>query len=181
MKIIIREIPKQGLQLHFASDRDPWFQSCLKDSLADLHQPGTPGLADITLLRTGANVDCDGEIACDCFPTCSRCLKVFRCHLEIPFHLILAPLYESEQELKRLEKEEVELVKEDLGFTYYEGDRFSLSNIIREQVILSVPMQPLCQARCKGLCSQCGQNLNEGTCRCKPKSAQTRLASLIKK
>lgn len=178
MEIIVKDIPEAGLELHFVSNRDGWFKHCLVDSLAELYQKEDRGRADITLLRTGLNVDCSGRMVCDCFPTCSRCLKVFRYPLDLPFHLTLAPLYESEQELKRLQKDEVELVKEDLEFAYYEGDRFDLGAILREQIILGVPMQPLCKETCKGLCPKCGQNLNEGTCQCQPAQADPRWTPL---
>lgn len=179
MEIIVKDIPEEGLQLHFISNQEVWLQNCLVDSLGEFYQKEDQGLVEVKLFRTGVNVDCAGRIRCDCFPTCSRCLKVFRQPLDIPFHLTLAPLYESEQELKRLEKEGVELVREDLEFSYYEGNRFSLSGILREQVILNLPIQPVCDPKCKGLCPKCGQNLNEAPCRC-PKEGNPKRWSTLK-
>jgi len=37
---------------------------------------------------------------------------------------------------------------------------------IREEIILSYPVSPLCNIDCKGLCQKCGKNLNEGGCNC---------------
>jgi len=42
-----------------------------------------------------------------------------------------------------------------------------LTDDIRQQIVMEYPMKPLCREDCKGVCPQCGQNLNEGTCSCK--------------
>jgi uncharacterized protein len=52
---------------------------------------------------------------------------------------------------------------------YYHGEQLDLTPMLREQVILAAPMQPLCKEDCAGLCSTCGQNLNERRCACEPK------------
>lgn len=55
----------------------------------------------------------------------------------------------------------------DLYYPYREGDTFlETTDEIREVMILSYPAKFLCEERCKGLCGQCGANLNEGECRC---------------
>ncbi len=54
---------------------------------------------------------------------------------------------------------------------WFEGDHLDLVPMLREQVILAAPMQPLCREECLGLCSQCGQNLNERRCGCPPEQA----------
>jgi uncharacterized protein len=51
---------------------------------------------------------------------------------------------------------------------YYQGEQLDLTPMLREQIILAAPMQPLCKEDCAGLCSKCGQNLNEGRCACEP-------------
>ena len=43
-----------------------------------------------------------------------------------------------------------------------------VSDDVREDLLLEIPGFPLCQAGCKGLCARCGQDLNEGACRCVP-------------
>ena len=51
---------------------------------------------------------------------------------------------------------------------WYQGDHLDLVPMLREQVILAAPMQPVCREDCPGLCPQCGQNLNERRCDCPP-------------
>ena len=43
-----------------------------------------------------------------------------------------------------------------------------LTDNLREEVILDYPLKPLCRQDCLGLCPSCGQNLNQGKCKCKP-------------
>lgn len=47
-------------------------------------------------------------------------------------------------------------------------ERLDVSSDVREDVLLEIPGFPLCDTRCKGLCAQCGQDLNEGPCGCPP-------------
>jgi uncharacterized metal-binding protein YceD (DUF177 family) len=51
---------------------------------------------------------------------------------------------------------------------------------LREQILLTLPMHPLCRPDCKGLCSTCGHNLNEGPCNCSTEEIDPRLADLKK-
>ena len=53
-----------------------------------------------------------------------------------------------------------------------------LTEALREQILLALPMQPLCRADCQGLCVQCGKNLNEGTCDCVQDTIDPRLVKL---
>lgn len=49
---------------------------------------------------------------------------------------------------------------------HFQGDLINLSDCLREQVLLSLPMKYTCKEDCRGLCSQCGQNLNYQDCNC---------------
>jgi uncharacterized protein len=54
----------------------------------------------------------------------------------------------------------------DLEITYLSHDNIDLSDVISEQLQLQVPFQPLCKDTCKGICSNCGADLNSGRCAC---------------
>ena len=54
----------------------------------------------------------------------------------------------------------------DLDIEFYTDDAIDINEIIRNQIILAVPFNPLCKEDCKGLCPQCGMNRNHGTCEC---------------
>ena len=55
---------------------------------------------------------------------------------------------------------------EDLEFSLYDGEEVEVSPLLREQLLLALPTRPLCQDECRGLCSQCGVNLNLKSCSC---------------
>lgn len=64
--------------------------------------------------------------------------------------------------------EPIEEAEEEDEVYLYQGDHLDLAPMVREQVILAAPMQPLCREDCLGLCPQCGQNLNDRRCACPP-------------
>jgi uncharacterized protein len=59
------------------------------------------------------------------------------------------------------------------------GDQLELGEMLREQVILAEPMQPLCRVACRGLCPVCGQDLNERPCAC-PEARQASPFAVLK-
>src|SRR5207344_1906733 len=73
---------------------------------------------------------------------------------------------------------EREIEEDDLTTAFYENDEIDLGHLMHEQFVLSLPMKPLCEEACKGLCPECGTNLNRGTCDCKPVWEDPRLAAL---
>jgi uncharacterized protein len=68
---------------------------------------------------------------------------------------------------------------EDADEEVFDGKKIDLDPIVREQVLLALPMSAVCREDCKGLCAQCGQNLNEKKCGCEPKVTDPRLAPLM--
>ncbi len=61
---------------------------------------------------------------------------------------------------------------------YYDGEELDITEDIRDMVILSLPMKPLCSDTCKGLCPKCGTNLNEEKCNCVLEEIDPRLEKL---
>ena len=94
---------------------------------------------------------------------CDRCLQTFQQREDADLHTYLAPLHERK---KKTLRDVDDLVQEDMEFSFYEGDRVDLSEILREQLELHEPMKHLCREECLGLCQRCGKNLNDGPCGC---------------
>ena len=65
--------------------------------------------------------------------------------------------------------DEIELTEDDLGVLNLSEPNFDSRPLTLEQIHLGIPMKPLCRDDCKGLCGNCGSDLNEGPCRCAPK------------
>jgi uncharacterized protein len=63
-------------------------------------------------------------------------------------------------------EEEVEIVEDELMIGFFSGDGVNLADVVREQVLLSVPMKIVCRPDCRGLCPVCGENRNDKECDC---------------
>jgi len=103
---------------------------------------------------------------------CSRCVEPYRLVVDAPFDLRYLPASTASTEAER------EVEDEDLETSYYRDDRIDVNELLREQFYLALPMKPLCRDDCRGLCPQCGTNLNASTCACAPASEDPRLAIL---
>jgi uncharacterized protein len=103
---------------------------------------------------------------------CSRCLEPFEVPVDARFDLRYAPQSENAGH------GEIEVGDDDLATAFYREGLVDLIELLREQFVLALPMKPLCQEACKGLCRECGSNLNKTQCDCAPKWEDPRLAPL---
>ena len=69
---------------------------------------------------------------------------------------------------KEAAEEQHELQAEDLNIAVFDGEGIELDDLVREELLLALPVNVLCREDCKGLCPQCGQDLNLGSCECEP-------------
>jgi uncharacterized protein len=76
----------------------------------------------------------------------------------------------------RVEEKSLDAGEAEMGF--YEGDGLELKDVLREFVLLALPMQKLCNENCKGICPVCGQNRNQSECRCQSNAGDDRWAAL---
>ncbi|MEG3641457.1 YceD family protein [Magnetococcus sp. PR-3] len=90
---------------------------------------------------------------------CSRCLKSFDQQLEGQ----VDRWYATGEDPHNGSSGELALTDE---LVYLEDDLFTLPPLVDEELMLHLPMLPLCSEGCKGICAQCGANLNESACRC---------------
>lgn len=104
--------------------------------------------------------------------TCDRCLEASRRPIDLEFDLFYRPMKTIARE------EEIELKPSELEIGFYEGNGLELDDVLKEQVLLALPMKRICRDDCKGLCPRCGQNLNLGKCACKAEKIDARLAGL---
>jgi DUF177 domain-containing protein len=112
--------------------------------------------------RAEAEIRINGTLTTTVECPCSRCLEAARMALSKPFDLFFR---ERDKEMFD-EDEEVELDEEDTRTAFFTGTKLAIADILREQVLLALPMKVLCRVDCKGLCPICGINLNSGTCTC---------------
>jgi uncharacterized protein len=103
---------------------------------------------------------------------CARCLDPVEKDLSGDFDLIFRP------ESVDVDPGERAISEEETEIGYYEESGLLLEDVVREQVLLSLPSRTLCQEICKGLCPHCGQNLNGGVCNCGEAPADPRWNAL---
>jgi uncharacterized protein len=103
---------------------------------------------------------------------CSRCLEPFQLPVDAEFDLRYQPHALNTGEGER------EIEEDDLTTAFYRNDEIDLTQLMREQFYLSLPMKPLCRPDCQGLCAVCGTNLNLASCDCKRDWDDPRLAAL---
>ncbi len=113
----------------------------------------------IRLHRSGEQVNARGNIKTTVSLPCVRCLEPFHMKIDSDFDVILFPA-------GLIEKTNPALKADDMEYVFFEGDQIDISRVIMEQVNLFMPLRPLCNEACKGLCSKCGKNLNYENCQC---------------
>ena len=63
-------------------------------------------------------------------------------------------------------KEELSVTAAEAEVGYYQGEGLLLEDVLREQVLLALPLKAICRDDCRGLCPHCGKNLNLEQCDC---------------
>ncbi len=103
---------------------------------------------------------------------CARCLDPVAREIRRDFDLLYRPQgADAGQDELHLEAKEVDVA-------YYRGEGVLLEDVLREQVLLAVPIKTVCREDCKGLCPRCGQNLNANPCGCAPADSDARWSGL---
>ncbi len=112
---------------------------------------------DIVLSKTKKNVELSVHLKYKLRLQCSRCLDFFIKEFDEHEMLVLR----QGQEHVHMEGQ---MHDEDIYTYFYADDEVDISPFVRDVIILSVPLKPLCKPDCKGLCPVCGANLNRETC-----------------
>ena len=115
-----------------------------------------------TAERAGEEIRIAGNLSGTMEMSCSRCLEPARCDIQKSFDLFFR---ERDEDLFD-EDQDVELTEEDTRTAFFTGTQLAIGDVLREQVLLALPMKALCRVDCKGLCPVCGTNRNQNTCSC---------------
>ena len=169
MKINVSKVPEGGMSLKFERD-GVWFRENLSGTATGDFELERIGI-DCTARRMKENVFVEGTVVTTVGMPCCRCLKMIRLPIRSSFKYTFTPLPLKTQD-------ELELTAEDLDFAHYEGDAIDLDMVIFEQILLQIPMKPLCAESCRGLCPHCGIDLNAASCNCRDEALDERLSAL---
>jgi uncharacterized protein len=104
--------------------------------------------------------------------SCARCLEPVKQDVRRSFELLYRPLGTDAG------REELSVTAAEADVGYYQGEGLLLEDVLREQILLEVPLKSICREDCKGLCAHCGKNLNDGACSCAEPIEDPRWAAL---
>ncbi|OGP93843.1 MAG: hypothetical protein A2Z19_00735 [Deltaproteobacteria bacterium RBG_16_54_18] len=126
----------------------------------------------LLLQRTRKGIEVKGTIRTAVVLPCARCLKEFTLPIASECEeSFLLPKYAPAEE-------DTELANDDMDVSFLSEEGIDLEDIVAEQIWLSIPIKPLCDEQCKGLCSVCGGELNRGECGCDRQYTDHRFAAL---
>jgi uncharacterized protein len=128
-----------------------------------------------TAERAGGEIRINGSLKTTVEMMCSRCLEPARHDINKSFDLF----FRQRDELMFDEDQEIELTERDTQTAFFSGTQLAIGEILREQVLLALPMKALCRVDCKGLCPTCGINLNSGTCSCPAEKFSPHMDTLL--
>jgi uncharacterized protein len=149
-------------QIEFASEN--------LEQVTPLHAVGSAEM----LKNTGGEVRVQGRYTVEFTAPCDRCLVNTRHALDAGFDLF----YQPAANIARDEEIEIDEGEAEIGF--YEGGGLELEDILREQILLALPMQRVCSEDCKGICPVCGTNRNQSACDCSTVKTDDRWGALRK-
>ena len=174
MRLRMRDMPPAGMSL---ADT---LEVAELPQLTDLTRQGAcrfkaPVQVSLFIAPVAGMFRVEGKLRTTAGLNCSRCLAKFDSALASHFHVTYTRELPNAEEAAR---EERELRAEDMGLVSFDGEEIDFRDMLQEQIILAIPMQPICRDDCQGLCPQCGTDLNRENCNCRPENVDPRLAVL---
>ncbi|BBI34487.1 YceD family protein [Cohnella abietis] len=131
------------------------------------YSPLEPMKYDLVAEAADDRILVSGNLTCNVRMQCSRCLDIFDENVQLSFEEQFRIAKDGEAELN--EDDEAVLVTEE---------RIDLSPYLAQELVVQLPYAPLCSEDCKGLCPDCGINLNEQSCGCNTGKVDIRMAAL---
>ncbi|MCK8601916.1 YceD family protein [Desulfoferrobacter suflitae] len=171
MRVRVDEIPESGRFLHFH-----WGQNRLKQYM----QPDDPFAmelvrpvnVDLEIHKRPDHIRIIGSIESILRLTCHRCLDDFQWLLREQVDVFLV----EDKNLPQDEEKELEV--DELEYEFFDGEIIELDQLVAEQIFLALPYKVLCSESCKGLCQNCGANLNQAACSCRRSTKTSPFAGL---
>lgn len=172
--IKVDTIPAEGLLIDFLLE-PAWFKEIALERPLGF-APSGPVEVQGELTKTGQGIIFRGRVRGKIKLECGRCLEPFLKSLDEPvgleWRLISAQPKPSDKE------KDSGLQVEDLETGLVQEGVLDLSERILEEVILAIPIKPLCRESCLGLCPVCGEDRNVNPCDCKSKGENGPFAAL---
>ena len=156
MIVKLADLSDEVRRLSF-SEQPAMLNAMLADApnVAELHFEGPLDVA-AEMYRHGSDVFLAGRLDGGLLATCCRCAEEFHTAVDRSFKFLLVQAGEAA----------AEGLEDDRGLDHYDGDEIDVGPLVIEQALLALDATPTCSPDCKGLCAQCGANLNSEDCSC---------------
>ncbi|MGQ0504096.1 MAG: YceD family protein [Myxococcaceae bacterium] len=184
MVVTIEQIRDEGLSLDEPISAELIAQALAHEGKETGYRAARGSRLQANLQRVSGGVLLHGSFAAEFLAPCNRCLAEVTVRMPVSFTLNLIPRDKADGKKEGDVDDDHGSVQagtfalEDADEELFDGKTIDLDPILREQVLLALPMQVVCDEDCKGLCPMCGQNRNEKQCGCAPKVVDPRLAAL---
>ncbi len=161
MKVITSEIPEEGIEIELNEKLSTGAFKIL-----------SPVKGFLKIDKIGTEVSIKGLESADIEQQCSRCLNTFITNIKTQINVVYHPVVDIGKE------EHYELKGDELNTEFYKGDVLNINDLLIEQMLLNIPMKPLCSFDCRGICPKCGGDLFSNQCNCVISEIDSRLAVL---
>jgi uncharacterized protein len=162
----------RSAQEHFERVYEPAALGSVSRDDAEVFEVVAPVALAFDIFKDKEQFRLAGSVKTTLAMPCSRCLDPLTWPVDTTFDLRYLPVEQLQEEGER------EIQDDDFTAAPYENGEIDLGQLMREQFYLSLPMKPLCSNECRGLCPQCGTNLNRESCTCVQAWHDPRLAAL---
>lgn len=129
-----------------------------------------PVVGELEVENSGSLLLLRGNLRAKARLTCVRCLAAFERPLEMTIEEEFAT-GQTQPEVSTIDRDEPE-ASAMADFV------LDVAELVRQQLLLGIPMASVCRHDCRGICPNCGQNLNEGSCTCAAEAIDSRWSQL---
>lgn len=180
MKILVDQLTATPTPLHFEVGTSWWRahmtpEPDLPDEVAE------PFQIDVLGHKMGDDLFLDGRIEGGLDLECARCLARYRHRFRETFRLVLEPVGSrapADPEASEALARDGLCLGDDFETGWYRGGEIHLDAVCLEAISLGLPVKPLCQEDCAGLCASCGASLAQGACGCEQTAKSSPFAVL---
>ncbi len=167
MQLFLDDVLPEGIEVEVRLDQeDP--------AVRDLDVKG-PITGSFHIRKVGLQLLVRGRVAGDVRLRCARCLEDFILEVQEDVDIELRPV----DDLARSELE-MELGADDLDVEFFRGDVLDLGHLAAEQIVLAIPMKPICRETCAGICPMCGADRSRQPCGCQNEEPDNRWSELLR-
>ena len=182
MKVYLHELSEDPKHLNY-DERDAWVVEAFRDTQESDAVNSPTYSVSLNVHKSHGVVFMKGKIAVDLGLLCSRCANGFKQNVKASFQA----LFTREKDFAHDESSSGGVAYsaptgqtgEDIDIEFLDKDYIELADVLKEQIYLKLPIQPLCDESCKGICPVCGQDQNTQPCQCH-RIKNTALANALK-